>query len=339
MSPRPWAGADDPTDAEYLLQRQMEMRTVLRPARPEDFEYCAALYFAEMEKTIEDLKLDRAAQAAGLRERWQATQVRIITLDGTDIGWLQTMTREGALFLAQLFVERPFQRQGIGTEVMKHLIDEATRAGQAVTLGVVKTNPALHLYRRLGFRITHDDDRKFYMRREAGSAAEISSSPIHVRQMRSEDAHAYLHVHRAAVRKIAAKDYSPSVIEQWAPLPITAKAIEEVRTNRESEIRILAEIKGEIVGMAAIILAKNELRACYVAPDAARKGVGSALVHEIEQIAQKHGLTWLELDASVTSEPFYTALGYKVRRHGEHLLGSGQRMACVKMRKYFSPIT
>jgi RimJ/RimL family protein N-acetyltransferase len=31
----------------------------------------------------------------------------------------------------------------------------------------VKTNPARRLYERLGFRITHEDDRKFYMRREA----------------------------------------------------------------------------------------------------------------------------------------------------------------------------
>jgi ribosomal protein S18 acetylase RimI-like enzyme len=43
-----------------------------------------------------------------------------------------------------------------------------------VTLGVVKTNPALRLYRRLGFEITHQDDRKFYMRRELGSAASMS---------------------------------------------------------------------------------------------------------------------------------------------------------------------
>jgi ribosomal protein S18 acetylase RimI-like enzyme len=49
---------------------------------------------------------------------------------------------------------------------VQRLIEEAARAGQAVTLGVVKTNPALRLYQRLGFQITHDDDRKFYMRRE-----------------------------------------------------------------------------------------------------------------------------------------------------------------------------
>jgi hypothetical protein len=51
---------------------------------------------------------------------------------------------------------------------MNRLIEEATHSSQAVTLGVVKTNPALRLYQRLGFRITHDDDRKYYMRRDAG---------------------------------------------------------------------------------------------------------------------------------------------------------------------------
>jgi ribosomal protein S18 acetylase RimI-like enzyme len=39
-----------------------------------------------------------------------------------------------------------------------------------VTLGVVKINPALSLYERLGFRVTHQDDRKFYMRRETITA-------------------------------------------------------------------------------------------------------------------------------------------------------------------------
>ena len=38
-------------------------------------------------------------------------------------------------------------------------------------------------------------------------------------------------------------------------------------------------------------------------------------------------------DSSVTAEPFYLAHGYNVRGRGEHMLRSGQRMACVKMEK------
>jgi ribosomal protein S18 acetylase RimI-like enzyme len=141
----------------------------LRPAHAGDFDYCASLYFAEMERIIRELNLDRAAHMANFRQRWDFTQVRMITFDGADIGWTQSMTQDDALFLGQLFVEARFQRRGIGTQVMHRLIDEAARAGQAVTLGVVKTNPALRLYKRLGFRITHEDDRKFYMRRDRRS--------------------------------------------------------------------------------------------------------------------------------------------------------------------------
>jgi ribosomal protein S18 acetylase RimI-like enzyme len=147
------------------------MRISFRPARPEDFDYCASLYFAGMGRTIRELSLDMAAHVANFRQRWEVPQVRIIMLDGADVGWLQSTTQADALFLAQLFVDGSFQRQGIGAEVMKQIINEAARADQAVTLGVVKTNPALRLYQRLGFHITHEDDRKFYMRREPDAAA------------------------------------------------------------------------------------------------------------------------------------------------------------------------
>jgi ribosomal protein S18 acetylase RimI-like enzyme len=142
-------------------------RMALRPARREDFDYCAHLYFEGMESIIEELKLNMDAQVVGFRHRWDVTQVRIITLDGTDIGWLQSFIKDDALFLAQLFVESALRRQGIGTQVIKGLIEEAARVGRAVTLGVVKTNPALRLYERLGFRTTHEDERKFYMRRDS----------------------------------------------------------------------------------------------------------------------------------------------------------------------------
>ena len=89
------------------------------------------------------------------------------------MGWLQSMMRDDGLFVAQLFVDGPFQRQGIGTEVMNRLIGEAARLDQAVRLAVVKINPALRLYERLGFHTTHEDARKFYMKRDPGSAASV----------------------------------------------------------------------------------------------------------------------------------------------------------------------
>jgi ribosomal protein S18 acetylase RimI-like enzyme len=151
------------------------MHITLRPARTQDFDYCASLYFSGMAKIIRELKLDMAAQAANLRQSWELPQVRIIAFDCADVGWLQSATQGDSLFLGQLFVDESFQRRGIGTEVMNLIIAEATCRRQAVTLAVVKMNPALRLYERLGFRITHQDDRKFYMRRDLGTEAPISN--------------------------------------------------------------------------------------------------------------------------------------------------------------------
>jgi ribosomal protein S18 acetylase RimI-like enzyme len=152
--------------ATPIMTEQWVTRIGLRPAHREDFDYCARLYFEGMENVIHELKLDMDAQIAGFRQGWYVTQVRIVTLDGTDIGWLQSFVKGDALFLGQLFVDGALRCRGIGTQVVKGLIEEAAGAGRVVTLGVVKTNPARRLYERLGFRTTHEDERKFYMRRD-----------------------------------------------------------------------------------------------------------------------------------------------------------------------------
>ncbi len=142
------------------------MLIAFRPALGQDFDYCRRIYFAEMEWIIRELHLDEVVQAESFLQQWNETQVRVITLDGADVGWLQSFSRDDDLFLAQLFVERAHQRCGIGTEVMKHLMKEAEWLNQAIRLDVVKINPARHLYERLGFRIVGEEERKFHMRRD-----------------------------------------------------------------------------------------------------------------------------------------------------------------------------
>jgi putative acetyltransferase len=154
-----------------------------------------------------------------------------------------------------------------------------------------------------------------------------------IRQMRDDESRSFLEIQRTAVRGLAGNHYPASVIEEWAPLPVTDAAIAVFRVNQDDEIRLIAELDGELVGIGALVVAKSELRACYVVPTAARRGVGSALVAEIERIARHHGLTHLALLSSLTAAPFYRALGYEVGESVEHVLRSGDGMAAIKMRK------
>jgi hypothetical protein len=50
---------------------------------------------------------------------------------------------------------------------MQTVIDEGRHDGKAVTLRVVKINPVRRFYEQLGFHTSHEDEYKFYMRREA----------------------------------------------------------------------------------------------------------------------------------------------------------------------------
>jgi len=151
--------------------------------------------------------------------------------------------------------------------------------------------------------------------------------------MRFGEARRFLEIHHEAVRGLASGDYAASVIEAWAPLPITDVYIERFLNNRDDEIRLIAERDGEPVGIGALVASTAELRACYVLPRAARSGVGRAIVAEIERLARERALTHLQLESSITAEPFYAALGYRVEHRGELALAPGLRMAAIRMRK------
>jgi putative acetyltransferase len=158
---------------------------------------------------------------------------------------------------------------------------------------------------------------------------------VSVREMRPEDAPAFLEVHHAAVRELAAADYPSKVIEAWAPWPIAAEHVAFVRLNPDREYRLVAESEDRIVGIGCLAAQKDEILACYVAPSATRRGVGSAILRGLERVAEDRGAPSLELDSSLTAEPFYRSNGYEVQGAGEHVLNNGTLMACVRMRKFF----
>jgi hypothetical protein len=51
-----------------------------------------------MDTTIRELSLDKAAHVINFRQQWDLAQVRIITVGGADVGWLQGTTCDDAFF-------------------------------------------------------------------------------------------------------------------------------------------------------------------------------------------------------------------------------------------------
>jgi GNAT superfamily N-acetyltransferase len=75
------------------------------------------------------------------------------------------------------------------------------------------------------------------------------------------------------------------------------------------------------------------IRAFFVRPDAARQGVGAAILNACEAAAAQAGFTALELGATLTGLPFYRRYGYEPVERRDAPLPGGDSLAIIAMRK------
>jgi GNAT superfamily N-acetyltransferase len=79
------------------------------------------------------------------------------------------------------------------------------------------------------------------------------------------------------------------------------------------------------------------IRAFFVAPTAARRGVGRALLAECARSAASAGFRSLTLMATLPGVPFYAALGFHEDEHVVDLLPDGTPLPFVRMSKAIDP--
>jgi GNAT superfamily N-acetyltransferase len=76
-----------------------------------------------------------------------------------------------------------------------------------------------------------------------------------------------------------------------------------------------------------------KIRAFFVHPSWARRGIGSLILETSERAAQSAGFTRLEMGATLSGVPFYLAKGYDTLENLEVPLSSGESLPIVRMRK------
>lgn len=87
----------------------------------------------------------------------------IVLLSGKPVGLLKAARDGNKWDLIQIQILPEKQGTGLGTGILRKLLDEAVRSQAAVTLSVLKSNPARRLYERLGFRIVGENDQAYDM--------------------------------------------------------------------------------------------------------------------------------------------------------------------------------
>ena len=106
----------------------------------------------------------------GFRRIYETTgQVAGICRDGEEAGFYWIEERASVVHLHALILAPDYRGQGIGTAVLRRLLDHYRQTHEAIELGVHESNTGARvLYERLGFRtVRYLDDIGFYVMQAA----------------------------------------------------------------------------------------------------------------------------------------------------------------------------
>ena len=89
---------------------------------------------------------------------------QIIEIEGQNAGVIVVEHHAEEHYIALIEILPAFQRRGVGTSIVRQLIDIAREDGLPLSLHVLKTNvPARRLYERLGFAVVQDEAVRYKM--------------------------------------------------------------------------------------------------------------------------------------------------------------------------------
>ena len=136
-------------------------------------------------------------------------------------------------------------------------------------------------------------------------------------------------MHKASIRNLCRSHYTPDQIEAWAG----PKRPEQYEPLIRDLIVFVVEEGTEVVAFGALDGTAADIRALYVAPEFAGRGIGSMILGALESEARRLAISRLSVSATLNSVGFYTARGYASVGAGENVLPQGIRLPCVRMEK------
>lgn len=138
----------------------------------------------------------------------------------------------------------------------------------------------------------------------------MMSNKITIRSYSETDAPYLTAIYFHTIHTINARDYSPKQLDAWAP--ISTLETDGWMRKWQSVPPIVALADDKIVGFAEFE-DNGHIDCFYCHHDYQGLGVGTALMKEIEAIAQKNKIHHLFADVSITARPFFEAKGFKVK--------------------------
>jgi len=148
-------------------QRAAALGLTFRAISPEDTGFLSRLYASTREEELAPAPWSDDEKAAFLEMQFQAQHSHylkhypdamwlIIERAGQPVGrlYLEHWPREHRIIDIALMPDA--RGQGMGAALLADVMDEAAASSKALSIHVEKTNPAMRLYKRLGFETVED---------------------------------------------------------------------------------------------------------------------------------------------------------------------------------------
>ena len=134
----------------------------LRPVTAADRDFLLSVYASTREDELAQVAWEEGAKEAFLEHQFSAQDhhyranypgatLDVIEVDGEPAGRLYVHRGEAEIRIMDIALAPPFRGRGIGTRLLRGLMEEATASGRSLSIHVELNNPARRLYERLGF--------------------------------------------------------------------------------------------------------------------------------------------------------------------------------------------
>ncbi len=135
----------------------------LRPVQATDLVFLFQVYAGTRAEELAVVPWAPAAKDAFLRQQFEAQhrhyqtaygdgQFSVVCLGAEDIGRLYVWRGNDDLRIIDIALLPGWRGRGLGSQLIRTLLDEAAAARKRVSIHVEQHNPALRLYQRLGFK-------------------------------------------------------------------------------------------------------------------------------------------------------------------------------------------
>lgn len=143
------------------------MKITLRSAEQADFDFC---FQAKQEVMGPHITAkwgwDEAFQRQFHHQRWLERPWFIILAEAQPVGTVSIQWNDTHLRFSEFYLLAAFQRQGIGTQVLQSVLQEADAKGLPAKLEYLKWNPVGSLYKRHGFEVVEENEIHYFLVRQ-----------------------------------------------------------------------------------------------------------------------------------------------------------------------------